>query len=311
MASPAACSGRKAKSHGPLAAAVTDRDWIALYLEEDLGDGGDITSDPLFAPDERGVARVVARQPCFLAGVARAAEVFERLGGTSTLHMNDSSWIGSGAAVLTVEGPTRGILSAERTALNLLGRMSGVASETRRLVETLGAACSGAVVAGTRKTTPGMRVFEKEAIAIAGGDPHRMGLWDAAMVKDNHREAAGSMAEAVRAVRDAHPEKELTAEAESLEDAIAAAEAGADWILIDNQEPDTGRAWAETLWERFPELKLEASGGITPDNLVDYGWADRISLGALTTRAHTVDFGLDWGPAEGRGTGPKTGGPAS
>lgn len=274
---------------------VAERDWIALYLEEDLEAAGDITSDPLFEVDARGSARVVAREACFVAGLGRAGEVFARCDAAATPHMNDGSWVEAGETVLSVEGPVRGLLHAERTALNLLGRMSGVATKTRRLVEVLADACSGARITGTRKTTPGFRAFEKEAIALAGGDPHRMGLWDAAMIKDNHIAAAGGdIAAAVRAVKASHPDAALTTEVESLDAARAAAAAGTDWILIDNQAPDTGRRWAEAVWADHPDVKVEASGGIAPDRVEAYGWADRISLGALTTQARSMDFGLDW-----------------
>lgn len=269
-------------------------DWIGLYLQEDLGDGGDITSDPVFSKGHRGAASLVARERCFLAGVGRASEVFQRLGCTTTVNMNDGSWIEPGAVVLEVEGPTRGILAAERTALNLIGRMSGVATTVRPLVERLGKECSGTTVAATRKTTPGMRVFEKEAVRIAGGDPHRQGLWDAAMIKDNHIAAAGDITAAVQAIRDAHPDMGITVEVESLEAAKEAAAAGADWLLIDNQDPDTGHEWAMAVWDERPEVKMEASGGITPDTMTAYGWADRISMGAITTKATGIDFGLDW-----------------
>lgn len=269
--------------------------WIDLYLQEDLGEAGDITSDSVFAEDHRGAARLVARERGFLAGVAHAARVFQKLGCTTNQHMNDGSWIEENDVALQVEGPTRAILAAERVALNLLGRMTGIATQTRALVEQLGKECSGTLVAATRKTTPGFRFFEKDAVRIAGGDPHRDGLWDVAMVKDNHREALGHITDAVKAIRNAHPDKPVIAEVESLEDALAAVDAGAHWLLIDNQSPDVGRQWAEAVWRDHPHVKIEASGGITPDTMAQYGWADRISMGALTTQATSIDFGLDWG----------------
>jgi nicotinate-nucleotide pyrophosphorylase (carboxylating) len=289
-----------------VAQATAGPDWIGLYLQEDLGAaagpdrdlaalaGRDATSAPLFPASHRGAARMVARERALMAGGAHAVEVFHRLGATATVLVPDGQWTEAGQAVLSVEGPTRAILAGERLALNLVARMSGIASETRRLMEELARACSSAVVAGTRKTTPGFRAFEKEAIRVGGGDPHRMGLFDAVLLKDNHLAAAGSVAQAVGAVKGANPGRSVECEVESLEDALAAAGAGADWILIDNQAPDVGKAWAEALWEKFPALKVEASGGITPANLLDYGWADRISLGGLTQKAQAKDFGLDW-----------------
>ena len=268
-------------------------DWLALYLEEDIG-SGDITTDSVVPADALGRARVLVREACCVAGLSHVAEVFSRCGAAFTPHMKDGSWVEAGTMLGHVEGPARAILHGERVALNILGRMSGIATATRRAVELLAKDCSGAVVVATRKTTPGFRAFEKEAATLGGGYAHRQGLWDAAMIKDNHRAAAGSVAAAVRAVKAAHPGKELTAEVESLDDALAAAAAGTDWILIDNQTPDTGRTWAEAVWQQHPGVKVEASGGVTLDNLAAYGWADRISLGWLTHHAVSVDVSLEW-----------------
>jgi len=273
-------------------------DWIGLYLEEDLDGDGDVTSDAVFGLGDRGEARVVARERFFVSGLRHAAEVFRRRGCRPDVVAAEGDWTEEGAVLVRVAGPVRGILSAERLALNLLARMSGVATRTRGVVEALQAAGSGARAAGTRKTTPGFRVFEKEAILRAGGDPHRMGLFDEAMVKDNHAAAAGGVAEAVRRVRSAHPDLVVTAEAERLEDALAAADAGADWILIDNQDPATGKAWAEALRAAHPRIGVEASGGITEADAARFGWADRVSMGGLTQRARSVDVSLEWG-AEG------------
>lgn len=268
-------------------------DWIGLYLEEDLGPG-DITGEALFEADRMGSARVVARERALVAGIAHVAEVFRRRGCTTDVLVPDGRWVDAGTVVARVRGPVRGLLSAERVALNLLSRMSGVGSATRTLAEQFARDCAGAVVAGTRKTTPGFRAFEKEAIRVGGGDPHRMGLFDEAMVKDNHIAAAGSVAAAVSRVKAANPGKVVSCEAESLAAAQEAARAGADWILIDNQAPDVGKAWATALWQEFPALKVEASGGITPQTAALYGWADRVSLGALTQKAQGKDFALDW-----------------
>ncbi|HEX2066796.1 MAG TPA: carboxylating nicotinate-nucleotide diphosphorylase, partial [Candidatus Thermoplasmatota archaeon] len=226
-----------------------------------------------------------------------AAELFRRLGAAATAAAPDGAWVEGGAVVLEVEGPVRAILAGERVALNLLGRMAGVASLTRELADRLAAAGCRARVAATRKTTPGFRAFEKEAVRVGGGDPHRMGLWDAAMVKDNHVAACGGdVAGAVRKVVAANPGKEATCEVESLPHALEAARAGAHWLLIDNQAPATGKAWAEAVRREFPRVKVEASGGIRPDTLVEYGWADRVSLGWLTQKAWAKDLALEWGP---------------
>ncbi|HET6398991.1 MAG TPA: carboxylating nicotinate-nucleotide diphosphorylase [Candidatus Thermoplasmatota archaeon] len=271
-------------------------DWLALYLEEDLG-SGDITSTSVLEPATPGSARIVAREGCVLAGGEAAAEVFARVGATVHAWYPDGCEVAAGTVTHDVSGPAIAILAGERLALNILARMSGIATVTRSLMHELARACSGATVAGTRKTTPGFRWFEKEAIRIGGGEPHRMSLGDEAMVKDNHREAVGSVAEAVRRVRRRHPDKVVSAEVESLQDALAAADAGAHWILIDNQPPETGEAWAKAVWGRHPGVKVEASGGIRPETIARYGWADRISLGWLTQKVPAKDFGLDWGSA--------------
>lgn len=301
--------GATKKAHG-LAGFVGSPDWIGLYLEEDVG-AGDITGESIFDAKVRGRGSLVARERALVAGMAHVAEVFRRRGCATEVLVADGHWAEAGAVVARVEGPVRGLLSAERLSLNLLSRMSGIASLTRELSEMLAKACAPALVAGTRKTTPGFRVFEKEAIRIGGGDPHRRGLFDEAMVKDNHIAAAGSVAEAVRKVKSAHPGKVVSCEAESLEAAREAARAGADWVLIDNQAPDVGQAWANELWAEFPALKVEASGGITPATLVAYGWADRVSLGWLTQKAQGKDFGLDWEPAAAPSPRQPTGGKAN
>lgn len=271
-----------------------ERDWIGIYLEEDLG-AGDITSTAVLPEGHRGRACIVARERLFLAGTPHAVEVFRRLGAAATPSGGDGRWVASGEKILEVAGPSRAILAGERLALNLLGRMSGIATLTRELVERLSAASCPAAVAGTRKTTPGFRAFEKEAIRIAGGDPHRSGLFDEAMVKDNHILACGGdVAAAVRSVVAAHPAATVACEAESLEDALAAAGAGAHWVLIDNQPPAAGKQWAREVRKRFPRIKIEASGGIRPDTLLGYGWADRVSLGWLTQKAPGKDLSLEW-----------------
>ncbi len=236
----------------------------------------------------------MARERALVAGIGHVAEVFRRRGCATEVLVPDGRWAEAGATVAHVRGPVRGLLSAERVALNLLSRMSGIASATRAIAQQLTDDCAAAIVAGTRKTTPGLRAFEKEAIRIGGGDPHRMGLYDEAMVKDNHIAACGSVAGAVAKVRAANPGKVVSCEVESLAAAREAAKAGADWVLIDNQAPDVGKAWAAALWDEFPQLKVEASGGISAATVLHYAWADRVSLGSLTQKAQGKDFALDW-----------------
>lgn len=270
-----------------------DVDWLGLYLLEDLGPG-DATSNAVVPASATGRARIVARERLLVAGVGYACEVFGRLGATAIAKAKDGAWVKAGAVLVEVSGPSRAILSAERVSLNLLARMSGIATQTRILADALKARGSEAKVAGTRKTTPGFRFFEKDAIRIGGGEPHRMGLWDAAMVKDNHIAAVGSAKSAVEAVRRTRPDLVVTCEVESKADALAAAAAGVHWLLIDNQTAAVGKAWAKEVAARFPEVRFEASGGITPKNIGRYGWANRISLGWLTQKAPAADVSLEW-----------------
>jgi nicotinate-nucleotide pyrophosphorylase (carboxylating) len=156
-------------------------DWLGLYLREDIG-AGDITADAIFPAQQQGRARIVARERLLVAGTSHAMELFHRLGAQAEVQAHDGSWVERGATVLGVSGPVRSILAGERVALNLLSRMSGIAGMTHELAQRLAQARLPAKVTATRKTTPGFRAFEKEAVRIGGGDPHRLGLWDAAMV---------------------------------------------------------------------------------------------------------------------------------
>lgn len=290
---------------------ATDLDWLGLYLVEDLG-SGDVTSDALLDARHESKCRVVAREATLAAGLGHAVELFRRLGVVAVPKVRDGEAVPRGAVVLAVEGPTRAVLAGERVVLNLLARMMGIAAATRRAQQAYVGAGGRGQVAATRKTTPGFRRFEKEAVAIGGGHPHRAGLWDAAMVKDNHRDAlAGSvgnrrvggvagMAEvAVATLRRTRPGLEVCCEVESLEDALAAAGAGAHWILIDNQSPATGQAWAREVRVQHPSVRIEASGGIRPDRVGDYAWADRVSLGCLTRESPPADLSLEWYAAPG------------
>lgn len=279
---------------------VAGPDWIDLYLQEDLGEAGDITSQALLPRSAMANGAIILKERAFVAGVAVAAQLFRRLGAKASEAVRDGSWQEADTTVLTVRGPALAILSGERLALNMLARMSGVATKTRHVVERLDGAApdEGRIcqVAATRKTTPGFRHFEKEAVRLAGGEPYRAGLYDAAMVKDNHRAAMGDVGRAVREIRRTWPGKGITVEVESREDALAAAAAGTDWILIDNQAPATGKAWADAVRGAHPDVRIEASGGITPARVADYAWADRVSLGALTQDVRSIDFSLEMTP---------------
>ncbi|MHB8632455.1 MAG: carboxylating nicotinate-nucleotide diphosphorylase [Thermoplasmatota archaeon] len=272
-------------------------DWIGLYLLEDLG-SGDVTTQALVAPDREGVAHIVAREPLVAAGVAVALELFQRLGATALPRVQDGTSVPAGTILVEVRGPAAAILEGERVALNALSRMSGIASLTRALVDRVALAGAKTEVAATRKTTPGFRWFEKRAVELGGGHRHRAGLYDAAMVKDNHRPSMGlSVAQAVEILRKARPGVEVCIEVETEGELVEAAQAAPEWILIDNQEPGVGEAWARRARGVSPATRIEASGGISPATLERYLWADRVSLGWLTQKAPGRDVGLDWGPA--------------
>lgn len=265
---------------------------VALALAEDLGQEGDITSLAIFPPETRGVALVITRDPCTVSGMAAAAEVCRQKGDISWLPLvEDGQAVPVGAEVARLEGSLLAILAVERTLLNFLSRLSGIATYTRRYVD----AVEGlpVAVAATRKTDPGMRRLEKEAVAHGGGELHRMGLYDAALIKDNHIAAAGGVTAAVAAVAGALSDgMEVEVEVDTIEQLQEAVETAADTILLDNMGPETVRECVMVVAGR---KKLEASGGITLDNIKDYAatGVQRISVGDLTRSAPGIDFTLE------------------
>lgn len=265
---------------------------LRRFLAEDVGKG-DVTTMAL-DPSRRLAGDVVARRACVVSGLAEASAVLAHLGAKVEHLARDGDRVAAGTVVLRVRGPAAAVLTGERLALNLLMRMSGIATLTRDLQDKVRAVNPACRVAATRKTTPGFRRFEKRAVETGGGDPHRFGLHDAFLVKDNHLLAVPDVAEAVRRCRALDPAKFLQVEADRREQAWAAAEAGADAVLLDNFAPAEARALYRDLKARFPHLMVEVSGGITPANVAEYAdAADRISLGYLTHSAPAVDFGLD------------------
>ena len=267
---------------------------VRRALEEDLAFGPDVTTLATVSPSARATGDVVPRTAGVLAGVAVAAAVFDRVGGPEieiVLHAHDGSATVPGRPVLTVSGPTRALLTAERTALNLIGRLSGIASLTQRWVDAVGG--TGAVIRDTRKTTPGLRVLEKYAVRCGGGRNHRMGLGDAALVKDNHVAAAGGIRAAVDAVRASAPEASLEVECDTLDQVREAIGAGVQLVLLDNFGLDeTAAAVALT---RATGVRLEASGGLTLAHAHEVAatGVDYLAVGALTHSAPALDLGFD------------------
>lgn len=236
----------------------------------------------------------MARERGCIAGLGTALRVFELLDDDIAIGAlaRDGDVVEAGTRLATVQGPARSILAAERLALNLLGQLSGVATATRALVDRVEG--TGAQVIDTRKTTPLLRGLQKRAVLAGGGGNHRMGLYDQVLIKDNHIEAVGSPAEAVRRAR-AHVGDEMTVEVEieDLADLEPVIEAGADVVMLDNMAPDLMRQAVELAGGR---VRLEASGGITLDTIraVAESGVDQISVGAITHSARSLDVALDF-----------------
>ncbi len=263
---------------------------VQVAIVEDLGPG-DATSRALIEGTCQGHAQIEAREPLTLAGLEVAARVFEELGAELDPRAHDGDRLEAGSQVAVISGPARAILAAERTALNFLQHLSGIATLTDRFCRVVRG--SGARVLDTRKTTPGWRALEKYAVRCGGGTNHRMGLFDGVLIKDNHRTAVGSLREAVERARAAAAGLRIEVEVESVEDAQIALDAGAELLLIDNQPPSVVERIVKLAGGRVP---VEVSGGIRLDNVLEMAraGADRISIGALTHSAPAVDVALEW-----------------
>jgi nicotinate-nucleotide pyrophosphorylase (carboxylating) len=265
---------------------------IVEFLEEDQG-FGDITSQALIG-NEEGQASIRAGEDCVLAGLEEAVEVFHTLGLQVTPGAFDGDRIRAGAQILLIEGGLKKILLGERVALNILMRMSGIATTTFDVAHAVRKSNPKARVAATRKTTPGFRFYEKKAVALGGGDPHRYRLDDSVLIKDNHLRVVGSVTEAIRRARKVSFTKKVEVEVESREDAKAAAQAGADIILLDNMTVAEVADCAALIRQLDPRIIIEASGGITPESAPRYAeHVDIVSLGWLTHSVKAVQFSLD------------------
>jgi len=264
---------------------------IALALEEDVGPG-DRTAEACVPASARGSALIFAKEPLIVSGVAAAARVFRALDPGCELEAlaGESDAASPGEGILRVRGSLRAILTGERTALNLMMRLCGVATLTRRYAQAL--AGTKTRLLDTRKTTPGMRELEKAAVRAGGGFNHRGSLFDGILVKDNHAAAAGGIGEAVRRARaQAHPLLKVEAEVSTPQQIEEALEAGADMLLLDNLDDDELRKAVQQVRGRVP---VEASGGMTLDRLprVAATGVDYVSVGALTHSAPAVDLSL-------------------
>jgi nicotinate-nucleotide pyrophosphorylase (carboxylating) len=270
---------------------------LKQLLAEDVGQG-DVTSAAVIPAGLIVEAAVVAKDMGVTAGIEEAKILAESLGLNVTAEVADGEKIGNGQVIMKISGDARTILSAERTMLNLLSRMSGIATATRRLVKKLEKDKASAKVAATRKTALGLGYFDKKAVMIGGGDPHRLRLDDMVLIKDNHMAIAGSVEEAVKKAKQAVSfSKKIEAEVTSVADAVKAAKAGADIVMLDNFSTDEVREAVDALKKAgfFGKVLLEASGGITEQNLQDYASAqvDIISMGALTHSVKALDISLE------------------
>ena len=261
-------------------------------VAEDLAGGVDVTSVATVPEQLQGVAAFVPRSPGVVAGISVAMAVLDVVGPVRlTPSAADGDRVLPGQVVLSAEGPVRTLLTAERSALNLLCHLSGVATLTRRWVDEV--AGTGARIRDTRKTMPGLRALEKHAVRAGGGQNHRMGLSDAALVKDNHVVAAGGVAEAFAAVRAAFPGLAVEVECDTVEQVRQVVAAGADLVLLDNMTLDDLRASADLC--RSAGVLTEASGGLSLDvaHAVAATGVDFLAVGALTHSAPVLDLGVD------------------
>jgi nicotinate-nucleotide pyrophosphorylase (carboxylating) len=263
-------------------------------LAEDLRYGPDITTTAIIPADAVALAEIAARQPGVIAGLPVAAAVLDATGGGGEIELlcADGDSVKAGDVIARIRGPLGAMLGAERTLLNFLTHLSGIATATRAWADAIEG--TGASVRDTRKTLPGLRVLEKYAVRCGGGVNHRMGLGDAALIKDNHVAFAGSVAAAYRAVRAASPDVLVEVECDTLPQVAEALEAGAELILLDNMSLDQMRT-AVAMAAPYPAARLEASGGLHLDSAraVAETGVHYLAVGALTHSSPALDLGLD------------------
>lgn len=276
---------------------MTGLDELLAFIREDAP-SGDLTSDAVI-PDVQCSAAIRAERDGVLAGMDEAVLLFTYFGVEVTSRMQDGDPVKPGNVVLTINGPAKKILLVERTALNILGRMSGIATRTSRMVAIVKGRNPSCRVAGTRKTCPGFRRFDKRAVQIGGGDPHRTTLSDGILIKDNHLVLV-PLAEALRAARAYSAYHKIEVEVESTADAVKAARGGADIVMLDNMTLPQVRETLDLLEKSGlrDHVTIEVSGGIDESTLGDYAacGVDVISMGALTHTVKNLSFGLEIRP---------------
>jgi len=267
--------------------------FVAGVLAEDLGAGGDVTSNATIAPEARFAAEMNCRETIVVAGLEIAVAFFRALDAGVTIERlaDDGDKLAAGSILMRLDGNARAMLAAERSALNTLQHLSGIATLTRRYVDAI--AGTGATLLDTRKTIPGLRLLEKYAARMGGGHNHRMRLDDGVLIKDNHVAVCGGVAEAVLRARSAHTGLQVQVEVDRIEQIEPALAAGADRLLLDNMPPPVLREAVALVAGRVP---LEASGGVTLETIraIAETGVDYISVGRITQSAPAVDIGLDY-----------------
>jgi nicotinate-nucleotide pyrophosphorylase (carboxylating) len=266
------------------------------FLAEDLGPGGDVTTNATVPSNAIATAEIIAKSDCVVSGLPAARRVFELLDPRLSWQekVPSGAKVRAGTTLAVLSGRARAILTAERVALNLLQRMCGIATTTRRYVEAVDG--TGCRILDTRKTAPGLRAFDRAAVRDGGGKNHRFGLFDLVLVKDNHRAVAGGVAPALEAVRRTIPAgMPVEVEVETEDELLAAVAGGADRLLIDNQSPETVGRWAAIARRGHRRPAIEASGNMTLDRVREYAaaGADEISVGALTHSVTAADISLE------------------
>lgn len=259
------------------------------FLKADIGHG-DVTT-VLTVPDVDGTAYITCEQDAVVAGISEAESVFAAMGADATSFVKDGDSVKAGARIMSISGPLGGMITAERTALNMLMFMSGTATMTRRAVD---AAKGEIIIAATRKTAPGFGDLQKKAVKVGGGDTHRADLASMILIKDNHIKACGSVRNAMEKAKDASFSLKIEVEVDNVADAVTAAEMGADIIMADNVGPEMTGEIRDAVRKVNGRILVEASGTISVEDVSQYiGKADIVSMGCLTHSAPAVQFSMD------------------
>lgn len=273
------------------------RERILQFLKEDIG-MSDLTTEAIVPKGRKARAQIMVKEPAVIAGIREATVLFEMLGIKVVNSVDDGSEVLPGTSIAEIEGDSRDILAVERTALNILMRMSGIATVTRRLVKEIRKRGFKTRIAATRKTAPGLRYFDKKAVAIGGGDTHRLRLDDMILIKDNHIVIANGIENAVKKARSAVSfAKKIEVEVKTFEEALGASQLGVDIIMLDNMSPEEVKRTLNALREKNlrDRILIEISGNITEENILEYAELepDVISLGFLTHSVKAVDMSLE------------------